>query len=111
MKIVLFRDGKPGVVAKLPGENPEVELTDLLGGETEMISLNERLVVVVRKDGERSPADDDRPVRYQIHRLGREILPVAGDCAVVAVRLDGGLRDVGTFEVVAAEACVQPVRK
>lgn len=31
MKIVLFRDGKPGVAAKLPGENPGAELADLLG--------------------------------------------------------------------------------
>lgn len=105
MKIVLFRDGKPGVAAKLPGEDPKVELTDLLGGETEMVPLNERLTVVMLKDGEKL----ELPARYRVHRLGKEPLSVAGDCAVVAVRPDGCLRDVGTFEVVAAEACIQPM--
>ena len=105
MKIVLFRDKKQGVVARLPGENPEVELADLLGGETEMIPLNERLSVVKLRDGEGM----ELPVRYRMHRLGKEPMPIAGDCAVVAVRLDGGLRDVSTVEVVAAEACIQPV--
>lgn len=61
---------------------------------------------MTRKDGEAM----ELPVRYRVHRLGREPLSVYGDCAVVAVRLDGGLRDVGTYEVLAAEACVQPVR-
>lgn len=106
MKIVLFRDGKPGVPAKLPGEDPEVELSDLLGGETEMVPLNDRLTLVMLKDGE----ELQLPIRYALHRLGREPMPVAGDCAVVGVRLDGMLRDVSSLEVTAAEACVQSVR-
>lgn len=105
MKIVLFRDGKPGVTAKLPGENPEVELADLLGGETEMKPMNERLLLVTMKDGEALGL----PVRYAAHGLGRAPMQIAGDCAVVATRPEGILRDVTKLEVTAAEACIQCV--
>lgn len=103
MKIVLFRDGQPGLAATLPGEEPEVELCDLLGGETEMIPLNEHMTLVELKDGEKLGL----PLRYEIHRLGREPEPVFGDCAVVAVKPDGMLRDVRLMEVPAAEAYVR----
>lgn len=97
MKIMLFRDGRLGAAAKLPGENPEVELSDLLGGETEMISLTERLVAVTLKDGKEMGLEN----RYAIHRLGRSPLPVYGDCAVVAVMPNGAYRDISLVEVAA----------
>lgn len=105
MKIMLFQDGKPGVAEKLPGENPEAELADLLGGETEMTPLTERLLLVTRKDGE----ELELPVRYAVHGLGREPRRVAGDIAVVAVRPEGILRDVTKLEITAAEATIQAV--
>ncbi len=107
MKIVLFRDGRPGVAAKLPGEDPEVELTDLLGGETEMTPLNERLTLAALKDGE----EMGLPARYRVHRLGRASLSVAGDCAVIAVKQDGMYRDVTIHEIAAADAYVRAVRR
>ena len=105
MKIVLFRDGHRGVAARLPGENPEVELSDLLGGETEMVSLNDKLVAVVLKDGKEMGLEN----RHTIQRLGRGPLPVFGDCAVVAVKPDGKYRDVSLQEVVIAEGYVYAV--
>ena len=105
MKIMLFRDGKPGVAAKLPGENPDLELTDLLGGETEMVSLNERLVAVVLKDGKELGLKN----QYSIQRLGRAPLPVYGDCAVVAVKPNAVYRDVSLVEAAAVGGYIYAV--
>lgn len=103
MKIVLFRDGRPGVAAKLPGEEPEVELSDLLGGETKMTPLNAKLILVTLKDaGELGLGE-----RYTVHRIGREPAPVIGDCAVVAMRPDCSIRDVTIQEVDAALSYVR----
>lgn len=107
MKIILYRDGRQAVCAKLPGENPEVELTDLLGGETEMVPLNKSLTLVTLQDGEELRL----PVRYTLHRLGKEVRPIAGACAVVAVKPDGNLRDVTMEEVMIAESYVKGVER
>ena len=101
MKIVLFRDGRPGVVAQLPGEDPIGELAKLLGGETEMTEINTRLRLVTVKNSEKLP------VRYAAHGLEEEPKQIAGDCAVVAVRPEGVFRDVTTLEFTAAKACIQ----
>lgn len=101
MKIVLFRDGRPGVVTQIPGDDPIGELTFLLGGETEMTEINARLRLVTLKNGE------GLPVRYAAHGLEEEPKQIAGDCAVVAVRPEGILRDVTTLEFTAARACIQ----
>lgn len=101
MKIVLFRDGQPGVVAQLSGKDPIGELAELLGGETEITEINKRLSLVTRKDGE------GLPVRYAAHGLEEEPKQIAGDCAVVAVRPEGVLRDVTTLEFTTARACIQ----
>lgn len=105
MKIVLFRDGEPGVAAKLPGENADVELSDLLGGETEMVSLNEQLVAVTLAAGEELGLKN----RYAINRLGRAPKPVFGDCAVVAVASNGAYRDISLVEVVTVGGYVYAV--
>ena len=58
MKVALFGAGDIGL-HQLPGEHPEGELEDLLGGETEMVPINRRLTLVTRRGG-RAP---DHPVR------------------------------------------------
>lgn len=102
MKIVLFRDGRPGVVAKLPGDNPNVELTDLLGGEIRMEAVSRNLAVVRLKNGE----ELGLPHCYNIRRLGRSMTPVYGDCALVALTIEGPYRDVNVQEIAAAEGYV-----
>lgn len=105
MELMLFRDGRPGVIVKVPGEGPEGELVELLGGETEMVPLNKRLTLVRRADGEALRL----AIRYAVHRLGREPEPVAGDCAVVAVVPDGSLGDVKAHDVPGIECYVRAV--
>lgn len=105
MKIVLFRDGKTGVAAKLPGENVDVELSDLLGGETRLKAVSGRLAVVVLKDGKEMGLEH----RYDIQRLGNTPTPVYGDCALVALNVDGTYRDVSLAEVAAAGGYVRCV--
>ena len=50
MKVMLYRDGRPGVVTRLPEEDPMADIAELLGGEVELTPLNRRLSLVVRKD-------------------------------------------------------------
>lgn len=100
MKLIVYRDGRPGVIATLPGEQMLPELEELLGGETEMRALNNRLKIIARRDGEEA----DLPVRYVLYRLGAEPTPLHGDVVVVATRWDGVLvdadvRDLKTMEV------------
>jgi hypothetical protein len=98
MKIVLFRDGQKGVTAKMPGEDPAVELSDLLGGTPVYTRLNERLKLVTIAEG----GTLELPRWYTLRRLGYEPEEILGDCAVVAVNPDGSLRDVSLAETVAA---------
>ena len=78
MKVMLYRDGRPGVVTRLPEEDPMADIAELLGGEVELTPLNRRLSLVVRKD------TTGLPERYEIHRMDKAPEPVAGDCVVVA---------------------------
>ena len=128
MKIIVFEGGAPGRVAVIPGDAPEAELEELLGGETALTPLGRGLMLASRgiygvpaegkafrgertsKGAEReipSPAgcseqsglcEDEEaerlPVRYGLHRLGRAVDPIAGDCAVVAASPMGELRDI-----------------
>lgn len=80
MKIILFQGGKPGVLHSVSVENPLEELEELLDGPVEFLPLNDRLTLASREDGEAKQL----PLHYLLHRLGREVEPVAGDCAVVA---------------------------
>lgn len=99
MKIILYRDGRPGTAVCLPGEYPEAELEELLGGETEMNSISARLkLVTAAEDGEAR-----RPARYRLDRLGQGPLLVAGDAAVIAVRPDGTITDVTVRDLRAME--------
>lgn len=107
MKVVLFRNSRHGVAATLPGERPEVELSDLLGGETVMTPLNARLLAVTPRDGERLGL----PVRYTLHRLGREPADIHGDCVVIAMRPDGSIRDMTMEEAAQAGAYIRQVRE
>lgn len=105
MKIMLFRDGKPGVAAKLPGEHVDVELSDLLGGETRLKAITRNLAVVVLKDGKGLGLEH----RYDIQRIGHTLTPVYGDCAVVALNVDGTYRDISLTEVAMAVGYVRCV--
>lgn len=91
MKIILYRDGKPGVIVSVPGDDPMVELGELLEGEVELTPINNRLALVARADGEELRL----PIRYALDKLGEEPLPIAGDAAVVVRRPDGMLGDTG----------------
>lgn len=99
MKIILFQGGGPGVTYKLPGENPMAELAELLDGPVELTPLSGRLALVSREDGEAERLS----IRYALHRLGREVEPIAGDCAVVAIcDQRGRLREAGAEDIAAA---------
>lgn len=81
------------------------ELAELLEGPVETLALNDRLVLVSREDGEKERLS----IRYILHRLGREIEPIAGDCAVLAVTGRGGkAREAGAEDLEAARAYVRP---
>lgn len=99
MKIILYRAGWEGVGAVLPGENPEMELADLLGGgEVEMTPITRRLMLVTAADAEKRQL----PVRYAPRRMGRADEPVCGDCAMASVRPDGSLGDAGRADLTEA---------
>ena len=105
MKIILFQGGALGVTYKIPGENPEAELMELLEGPVELTPLNGRVALVSRKDGEAERLS----IRYTLHRLGREIMPIAGDCAVVAINGQcGKMREAGAEDLEAAQVYVRP---
>lgn len=104
MKIIRFRAGVTGLYA-LPGECPERELEELLGGETEMVPIARRLALVVRRDGE----EERLPILYTLHRLGREPAPIPGECAVVVTAPDGRLMDATHRDMSAAEQCIRTV--
>ena len=64
-----------------------------------------RVMLVSRKDGEAERLS----IRYTLHRLGREIMPIAGDCAVVAINGQcGKMREAGAEELEAAQVYVRP---
>ena len=98
MKIVLFQAGRPGREYIMPGDKPEADLADMLGGAVELTTLNKRLEVITRVDGEKLRL----PIHYAMHRIGRAVEPLAGDCAVVARTAAGQLTDIGMDDVAAA---------
>lgn len=104
MKVVLFRDGRPGVAAALPGEVPEAELADLLGGELDVTPLGTRLALLTLHEAERLQL----PIRYVLHRLGRASEPVAGDAVVVRVGAGRNYRDADGNDVEAANCYLRP---
>ena len=103
MKIILYRDGAPGVAAKLPGDNADAELEELLGGETEAAALNGRLKLVSLLGGE----EKRLPIRYVVHRLGRAPVPIAGPCAIIGIGVDGRVRDISVQDIAAAECYIR----
>jgi len=105
MKIAVFQNGRSGRPYRLAEDAPETELEELLGGETEMVPINDRLKLVTRADGEA----ERLPIRYALHRLGRAAEPIAGDCAVVAVRPDGRLKEMTEAGLEAAGSYVRRV--
>lgn len=108
-KIVLYRNGRAGVIAGLPGRDPmEEELTVLLGGQTEMLPIDSRLVLVTLDDGERLRLR--LPLRYRFQRDGMPGLPISGDCAVVAVDEEGAYIAITTNDYFRATRTVVPVR-
>ena len=105
MKVILFQGGRQGATYKIPGENPEAELADLLDGPVVFQTLNDRLTLVTREDGER----EGLRKRYRLHRLGREVEAIAGDCAVVATcGQRGKLRSAEGYDLAAAQCYVRP---
>lgn len=104
MKIIRFRAGGAGLYA-LPGEYPERELEELLGGEVEITPITRRLALVVRRDGEEKLL----PILYALHRLGREPAPIPGEGAVVVTAPDGRMVDANHRDMSAAEQCIRTV--
>lgn len=105
MKIIRFRAGETGLYA-LPGEYPERELEELLGGETEMVPITHRLALVARRD----EGEKQLPILYALHRLGREPAPIPGECAVVVTAPDGRLIDASHQDMSAAEQCIRTIQ-
>lgn len=105
MKIVLFEDGAAGREERILGEEPLGELEELLGGAVELLYLDERMKLAVRTDGE----ENRLPIRYGLHRLGRAVEPIAGDCAVVGMDREGRLRDMKAGDVFRANGYVWAV--
>lgn len=105
MKVLLYRDGSAGVTAKLLGDEPMEELAELLGGMVEMAPLNERLMLVTQADAER----EGKPIWYALHRIGREVEPISGECAIVGVGVEGRLRDISVQDVYAAGCYINKV--
>lgn len=89
MRVLLFEDGGSREVA-LPGEWPEEELEELLGGEIETEPLAEGLDLVRLADGWLEAL----PCRYELWRLDREAELIAGDCAVVRADQTGRWEDI-----------------
>ncbi len=81
MKIILFRKGRAGVTAGLPGDRPEEEFETALGGETMMHPLGERRILVSLRGAERLGL----PRQYILRRPWAADWALYGDCAVVAV--------------------------
>ena len=106
MKIIRFRAGGTGLYA-LPGEYPELELEEMLGGEVEMAPITRRLALVVRR---RDEGERQLPILYALHRLGREPAPIPGECAVVVTAPDGRLMDASHRDMSAAEQCIRSVQ-
>ena len=104
MKGAWFGGGDSGLY-QLPGEHPERELAEMLGGETEMARIDRRLKLVTRRDGEA----ERLTIRYALHRLGHEPAPIAGECAVVAVGAEGCLLDMGRHDLAVAVRHIRPV--
>lgn len=89
-KILLYRGGKPGVVATLPGGHPpEVEISDLLGGEVTVTPLTKGLTLATLADAPRLRL----PFQYVAtsiipSAIPPEPEPVPGDAVIYAVAGD-----------------------
>lgn len=105
MKIVLFTDGKDGVVHTLPGEQPLAEIGELLGGTVQepLIKLTDKLRLCIVEPDEADPS-----VMYEYLRQGRGCAVSEGACAVVHMGLDGTLRDVTRDDLTEANILVWP---
>ena len=103
MKLILFRGGKPGTAAVLPGDDPCVELSDLLGGQVDLSPLGHGMLLATLAEGEALRL----PLRYAVHRLGRAPAPIAGDCAVVAINGGGTLTDVTAAQMEQARSFIR----
>ena len=104
MRVMLFQGGQAGIVYNLPGENPMVEIEELLGGELDehMSRINKRLALVTR-------AETAQPYRYIMEKLGAPPKLVAGDCVVVRMGRDRRMGDVSANDAVEAQSCVRPL--
>lgn len=89
MKVLLYEGGGAETVT-LPGEWPTAELAELLGGETEAVTLTGDLDLIYRADGWLEALE----CRYEARRLGREAELIPGPCAVVRTDREGRWRDV-----------------
>jgi len=93
MKIVLFRNGAPGIRAEMMGGDMELEeqFETLLGGATEMEPIRANLVLLHLRNGRRIGL----PEHYTLRQRGMEDIPIWGDCAAVALDYYGQYMDIG----------------
>lgn len=111
MRIILFRGGKLGEIVSLPGEDPLVELSDLLGGEIDFTpTLYRRMQVVRLRHGEKL----ELPCRYEAtvrktFGLGDDTVKIFGDCAVVVRLENGAIRDAKKDDCLAANLVIRGV--
>lgn len=103
MRVGLFEGGGAGELVRLPGEWPEAELSELVGGEIAMRALCRGLKLVSAAEaGRRVPA-------FELRLLGRAPELIHGPLAVVAEAAEGRLRDLRPEELARAEEYLLPI--
>lgn len=105
MRVMLFQGGQAGIVYNLPGENPMVEIEELLceGQDVCMTRINRRLALVEVED------KTLLPTRYVLERMGKTPRLIRGDCIVVRAGQDQRLGDLNATDAVEAQSCVRPL--
>lgn len=106
MNVMIYQQGRPGVLVALPGDEPLAEIGELLDcTEVEVTKLDGGLSLVEAADAERRQL----PIRYAVERLGRASYPVAGDCVVAAMKSGGEIRSATEADVAAAGKYIREV--
>lgn len=87
MNVMLYRKGKPGVMATLPGKEPlATEMSDLLGGELILLPMTNRLTMAVLADAYdlRLPLNYAAMVMDEDRHGATSMEPVPGDAVIFA---------------------------
>jgi len=110
MKILVYRAGAPAGFKSLPGERPEAEIADLLGGD---MSGNDIRKTFLAKGlclyYKRDTAAKTLPRQYLLKRIGKGDRFITGDCVIAASRWNGTFRDVAAADLAIAGMYLIPL--